>query len=641
MLWRERETSKGRLRIGAAIVLVLAAVAIGLGGTRNAAAVDDPKELIKQILKKKPAKAKPGDKKNIVAVPGAGQRRGPGGNAVLPNGELGNAPGGPGGPGALPANRFNGGHPKAAVTGPADGRAPFGKGPLGKAGDPRGALTKSGDPKGALGKAGDPKGATGSLAKATGAKGQFAKGNPALGPGARPGLGRAASMNPIERQRFEVGHRRDLMIARMRLPPRPFPGQRGFTGVPPIGETRFVTNEMMFQAGPNVSAQAVDTVARRFGLTVVGSQSSDLTGGTLYHFRYIGPRPVADIVRALEAENLGVAQPNYVYLAQQDLSATAPSEIGDPGQYVVSKLQLAAVHRIARGSNVLVAVIDSEIDAQHPDLAGQIVERFDAVGQRDRPDAHGTGMVGAIAAHRKLMGIAPGARILAVRAFSPESGASPQATTKHIIAGLEWAVRKGARVVNMSFAGPYDPMLQVAMKKAHDKGVVLIAAAGNAGPKSPPLYPAADPHVIAVTATDENDKLLAQAVRGPHVAVSAPGVDIMVPAPDSGYQLTTGTSVAAAHVSGVAALLIERHPGVDAATVLEVLTASAKKLNPKGRDDQFGWGLIDPTGALAELDARMAAKQVAGATSPAASKPAAAKPAASKSAPQPASISAR
>src|SRR5262249_37744697 len=87
------------------------------------------------------------------------------------------------------------------------------------------------------------------------------------------------------------------------------------------------------------------------------------------------------------------------------------------------------------------------------------------------------------------------------------------------------------------------------------------------------------------------------------------------------------TSVAAAHVSGVAALLIERHPSVDSATVLEVLTSTAKKLSPKGHDDQFGWGLIDPASALAELDSRMADSKVASAARPAAPKQATAKPA--------------
>jgi subtilisin family serine protease len=255
---------------------------------------------------------------------------------------------------------------------------------------------------------------------------------------------------------------------------------------------------------------------------------------------------------------------------------------------------------------VLVAVIDSAVDAGHPDLAGAIVEEFDAAGRRDRPHVHGTGMAGAIAARRKLMGVAPGARILAINAFRPEANESPQATTQHILAGMEWAIRKGARIINMSFAGPYDPMLQLAMKNARERGVVLIAAAGNLGAKSPPLYPAADPHVIAVTATDSEDKHFAQAGQGPHLAVAAPGVDVLQPAPNGGYQLSTGTSVAAAHVSGVVALLLERDPSLDPAAVHEILTLSAKDLGPKGRDDTFGWGLVDPSRALQELELKIA-----------------------------------
>jgi len=95
--------------------------------------------------------------------------------------------------------------------------------------------------------------------------------------------------------------------------------------------------------------------------------------------------------------------------------------------------------------------------------------------------------------------------------------------------------------------------------------------------------------------------------------VAAPGVDVMVPAPSGAYQLTTGTSVAAAHVSGVAALLLEKHPEADAQLILEVLTASATRLGNK-RDDKVGWGLIDPLAALNELDARMSDAKVARAT---------------------------
>jgi subtilisin family serine protease len=150
----------------------------------------------------------------------------------------------------------------------------------------------------------------------------------------------------------------------------------------------------------------------------------------------------------------------------------------------------------------------------------------------------------------------------------------------------------------MSFAGPRDPSLERALKNAHDKGVVLVAAAGNAGPKSPPLYPGADPHVIAVTATDVNDKLFTGANRGKYIAVAAPGVDILVPAPDASYQLTTGTSVASAEVSGIVALLLERNPKLTPDDVRRILTSSATRLGPQDRNDDYGSGLVDPVKAV-------------------------------------------
>jgi subtilisin family serine protease len=387
---------------------------------------------------------------------------------------------------------------------------------------------------------------------------------------------------------------------------RPLIGERGFTGVPPVGETRFLTNEMVFHVPPNVSPQAVDTVARRLGLSTVASQSFNLSGGTLFRFRITDGRPVADVIRALESENIGVAQPNYVFKLQQDPALAARTTGGDPSQYVVDKLRLVDVHRIAIGSNVLVAVIDSEIDGKHPELAGAVVDEFDAIGNHDKPHVHGTGMAGAIAAHRRLIGIAPGVRLLAIHAFSSNGTDSAQATSDHILMGIDWAINKGAQIINMSFAGPDDPMLQLALQKAHDKGVVLIAAAGNQGPKSAPLYPAADPNVIAVTATDAKDQLLAQANQGSYVAIAAPGVDILEPAPNGGFQVTTGTSVAAAHVSGIAALLLDRDPTLDAAAIRDALTSSARHHTANGRDDQFGWGVVDPYRALQALDAKVA-----------------------------------
>ena len=156
----------------------------------------------------------------------------------------------------------------------------------------------------------------------------------------------------------------------------------------------------------------------------------------------------------------------------------------------------------------------------------------------------------------------------------------------------------------MSFAGPADPRLADALDRAAKRGIVLIAAAGNAGPNSPPLYPAADRNVIAVTATDMEDRLYTGANRGNHIAVAAPGVDVLVPAPGGNYQFTTGTSVAAAHVSGVVALLIERNPKLTPGDVRRILTRTAKSLGPRER---AGAGLVNAYQAVSSASPRAAA----------------------------------
>jgi subtilisin family serine protease len=382
------------------------------------------------------------------------------------------------------------------------------------------------------------------------------------------------------------------------------PDGRPSSVIPP-GETRFIDNQVTVQINANVPAQVLERIIRRLNLTVLSSQTLGLLGTRFVHFEFGNGRSVNDVIIELEKQRIiDLATPVYEFMLAQD-ATSAPQ--GDPAQYIIDKLKLVEAHRIATGENVLVAVIDSEIDAKHPDLEGRIADRFDAVGPADKPHPHGTGMAGAIASHKKLTGTAPGARILAIRAFGAGSGGA-QGTTVQIVKGLDWAISQGAKVVNMSFAGPKDPTLAKAFKVAHDKGVVLVAAAGNAGPKSPPLFPGADGNVIAVTATDVDDNVYTNANRGKYVAVAAPGVDILVPAPDGGYEFTTGTSVAAAHVSGVAALLLQRDPKLAPATVRQILISTAKQLGKTqgGRNDETGSGLIDPYQALQSLGARSA-----------------------------------
>jgi subtilisin family serine protease len=353
---------------------------------------------------------------------------------------------------------------------------------------------------------------------------------------------------------------------------------------------------------------ALDAVAREMRLTILGAQCLTQTQMNLLRMHINGGRAVAEVVRALARYQIvGVAQANFIYRLMQDKSAqelaqdpdlAGRNQEGDSAQYALGKLGLGDIHRLIKGTNVSIAVIDSQIDTQHPDMDGVFAGQYDAVGgAEEKPHPHGTGMAGAIAAHRRLMGIAPAARLYAIHAFS-SNAASADSTTFSILKGLDWATTKGVRVINMSFAGPRDPSMERSLKNAHDKGIVLIAAAGNAGPKSPPLYPGADPSVIAVTATDANDRVFTGANRGRYIAVAAPGVDILVPAPDSTYQLTTGTSVSSAEVSGVVALLLERNPNLAPEDIRKILTVSAKHPGAKERDDDLGSGLVDPSRAI-------------------------------------------
>ena len=341
-------------------------------------------------------------------------------------------------------------------------------------------------------------------------------------------------------------------------------------------------------------SQAGD-LARRHRLRHIGSQDLPFIGSAISLFRITDRRSVETVRTELAADaSVRSVQPNFRYILQDQKST--PAE-GDPAQYALTKLRLPEAHALSRGANVIVAVIDSGIDVTHPELADAIAESFDALGAKEGPHVHGTGIAGAIVSHARLMGSAPKARILAIRAF----GAAPngaQSSSFVILKSLDFAASHGAQVVNMSFAGPQDPLLERGIAAAATRGMILVAASGNAGPKSPPLYPAANPNVIAVSATDAYDRLFPASNRGGHIAVSAPGVDIFLPAPDGKYQMTSGTSFSAAYVSGLAALMIERKPGLGPAEVRAILMKTARDLGLPGRDDLFGAGEADAFGAV-------------------------------------------
>ena len=365
--------------------------------------------------------------------------------------------------------------------------------------------------------------------------------------------------------------------------------------------------------GSLTDAQA-DALARRHGLARLQSQNFPLVGATIGLFRITDRRSVETVRRELATDaDFRLVQQNFRYLLQDQKAALTE---GDPAQYALAKLRLPEAHTLAHGLNVLIAVIDSGIDVKQPELANAIAESFDALGSKEGPQVHGTGVAGAIVAHARLMGSAPAAKILAIRAF----GTTPkgaESSTFVVLKALDYAAAHGAQIVNMSFAGPKDALIERGIAAAAARGIVMVAASGNAGPKSPPLYPGANPNVIAVSATDAQDRLFAASNRGGYVAVAAPGVDIFLPAPDDKYQMTSGTSFSAAYVSGLVALMLERNPALKPDEVRAILMKTARDLGAPGRDDLFGAGEADAFAAVSAVASAPAAP-VAAASEPAA-----------------------
>ncbi len=354
--------------------------------------------------------------------------------------------------------------------------------------------------------------------------------------------------------------------------------------------------EVIVTLAPSASDATVEELGRSFGLDGSTLYPSALLGARVVRFRIRDTRSIADVVQQLSTDaRVQTSQPNYVFTASQAAVKAAPLSVP---QYAPQKMHLAEAHKFAQGKGVKIAVIDTAIEATHPALNGAIVATLDALGEtKSVPELHGTSIAGIIGARAELMGMAPAASILNVRAFAKGSTVSAQSHTLAILKGLDWAVLNGARVINMSFAGPNDPILGQAIAAAIKRGAVIVAAAGNGGPDALAAYPGAYSNVIAVTAIDSSDTLYKNANHGTYIAVAAPGVDIIGAAPKGTYEISSGTSMAAAHVSGLAALMIEKNPKATPQDILTQLSKSARRL-PGLKVEEIGAGIADAAEAL-------------------------------------------
>jgi len=291
-------------------------------------------------------------------------------------------------------------------------------------------------------------------------------------------------------------------------------------------------------------------------------------------------------------------------------------------QWPLNQLGAEDAWKASTGAGTIVAVLDTGIDAGHPDLAGRVLSGYDATKRRaggtSDPNGHGTHIAGTIAGAGAISGIAPDARILPVRVMNARGGGN----TGDIIAGIVWAVEHGANVINLSLGSrTSDKAEEAAVRWARGRGVIVVAAAGNDG-GTKTMYPAGygdhkrnatndrDP-VIGVGAIHRGGQRASFSQRGFAVDVAAPGVRVLstYPRTKGGYAWESGTSMAAPFVAGTAALLLSRldadnprlAPSQRAALTVNAIRRSTRAL---GSSKHFGSGGLNAAAALAAIGAR-------------------------------------
>jgi len=265
--------------------------------------------------------------------------------------------------------------------------------------------------------------------------------------------------------------------------------------------------------------------------------------------------------RLTQQKIISAFQPMHTYHTRGLPSREDPFAVRQFGCLPLKKL--SEIHAACSGQGIHIALLDTGVDIYHEDLDSGKIETIDFTREglgKFLTDIHGTALCGILAARPKngkgIIGLAPASKIHAIKVCKRISPSSIQATTNTftLAEGLDYAIQKRVHIINVSIGGPRDRIIEKLINRARADKIIIVAAAGNGGPRSPPSYPAAYAGVIGVTAIDQNLHLYTKATQGRFVDIAAPGVDVFSLKPGNRYNFYTGTSFATVYVAGIIAM---------------------------------------------------------------------------------------
>jgi len=382
----------------------------------------------------------------------------------------------------------------------------------------------------------------------------------------------------------------------------PRPGQGVPTGPPPL---------------PSSDADLVDHVPQQIVINVLPTADvhrvvAAVDGTVLREIRELNtvtvrlpaPTSIVDTIRKLQGmAGVRYAEPNYIY--QPFLTPNDP--FFSSKQWGPQTIDAPAAWDITAGSpNAVVAVVDTGVDSTHPDFSGKILPGTNCTAEPGTLNAHGTHVAGIAAAIGNngtgIAGISWAAGILPIKVCT-NSGCTNSDIACGVVFGADFAFANPSLgvVENLSLGGPgYAQQLKDAFDYAFQRNVLVVASSGNDG-KSTVLFPAGFPGVMAVGASTPTNTRASFSTYGTHLSVIAPGVDIYSTVLGSSYGLMSGTSMAAPHVAGVAALILALSPGLTPTQVRSQIERTATHLGSSSFDPQFGWGVVNAAASLGAL----------------------------------------